>query len=261
MGFYDLSKDERQELVHKIQNEIYVTVDKMRSDKIPENIYDYASDDDTYIRKIAYTAIGKIYLEYDDLKHKILDLLDLMLANPNVLVRQTCVYTFGEIGKKESENVMTKFETALNDKNPRVGNAVIGALKQMGQRNPKPTFKFVRKHIHDDDPKIRREIVHGIELRGRTHPEEVLPLLEELQYEEVVEVRNMILHVLGQISYKKGCLEKVVKSLNHWKNRKLVLEAFEEILKVHKRYRFAVRTPEQAEEYIENHTNYKAKKI
>lgn len=88
----------------------------------------------------------------------------------------------------------------------------------MGQKNPEPTFDFARKHLKDDDPKIRREIVHGIELRGRTHPEDVLPLLEELQDEEVKEVRNMVIHVIGQISYKKGCLEKVVDALNGWRN-------------------------------------------
>ncbi len=102
---------------------------------------------------------------------------------------------------------------------------MIGAMKQMGQKNPEPTFKFARKHLHDDDPQIRREIIHGIELRGRTHPEEVLPLLKELQNEEVKNVRNMIIHVIGQISYKKGCLEKVIENLKSWKNKELVRDA------------------------------------
>jgi HEAT repeat protein len=105
---------------------------------------------------------------------------------------------------------MKTFEKALKDEHHSVRNAVIGALKQMGQKNPEPTFNFAKKHLKDDDPKIRREIVHGIELRGRTHPEEVLPLLEELQNEKVKEVRKMVIHVIGQISYKKGCLEKVI---------------------------------------------------
>jgi hypothetical protein len=47
---------------------------------------------------------------------------------------------------------------------------VIGALKQMGLKNPVPTFKFAKMHWHDDDPKIRREIIHGIELRGKHIP-------------------------------------------------------------------------------------------
>ena len=158
----------------------------------------------------------------------------------------------GEIGKKDANSVMKQFERALKDKHQSVRNAVIGALKQMGQKNPKPTFKFAKKHLHDDDPEIRREIIHGIELRGRTHPEEVLPLLEELQDEKVKTVRNMIIHVIGQISYKKGCLEKVVENLKNWTNREIVFDAAEEILMVHKRYKFAVRSPEYAEDYIKN---------
>ena len=61
---------------------------------------------------------------------------------------------------------MKTFEIAIKDKHPSVINAVIGALKQMGQKNPEPTFNFARKHLHDEDPQIRREIIHGIELRG-----------------------------------------------------------------------------------------------
>jgi hypothetical protein len=120
----------------------------------------------------------------------------------------------------------------------------------MGQKNPEPTFKFAKLHLHDKDPKIRREIVHGIELRGRTHPEEVLPLLEELQDEKVKEVINIVIHVIGQISYKTGCLEIVIDSLNSWHNRKLVHDVKEEILKVHKNYKFAAKSPGEAEEYI-----------
>lgn len=257
MGFYDLSKNERQRLVDKIQNEILNIIkeyNKPKNKVIPESILEYASDNDTYIRKIVYTAMGRIYFDHDDLKPKVLEILNLMLNDQNELVRQTSVYSFGEIGKKDPSRVMDEFEMALNDKNHKVRNAVIGALKQMGQKNPGPTFKFAKNHLHDDNPKIRREIVHGIELRGRTHPEDVLPLLEELQDEDVAEVRKMIIHVIGQISYKKGCLEKVINSLNHWKNRYLVHEALDEIIEVHKRYKFAVKTPEEAEEYIKVHS-------
>lgn len=257
MGFYELSKKERIKLVDKIQNVILNTIEedkKLNITVIPESILQYASNNDTYIRKILYTAMGRIYRDRHDLKPKVLEILNLMLNNPNELVRQTSVYSFGEIGKKDPSIVMDKFEIALNDGNHRVRNAVIGALKQMGQKNPEPTFKFAKKHLHDDNPEIRREIVHGIELRGRTHPEDVLPLLEELQDEDVVEVRKMIIHVIGQISYKKGCLEKVIDSLNQWKNRNIVHDALDEIIEVHKRYKFAVKTPDEAEEYIKAHS-------
>jgi HEAT repeat protein len=74
----------------------------------------------------------------------------------------------------------------------------------MGLKNPEPTLKFVQKNLHHSNPEVRREMVHGIELRGRTHPKEVIPFLEELQNEENKRVRKTIIHVLGQISYKKA---------------------------------------------------------
>jgi HEAT repeat protein len=178
-----------------------------------------------------------------------------MLEHNNEKVRQTSVYTLGEIGKKDGDTIKNLFEIALIDRHHSVRNAVIGALKQMGLKNPRFTFEFANKHLHDDNPQIRREIIHGIELRGRTHPEEVLPLLKELQDEEVKTVRNMIIHVIGQISYKNGCLEKVVENLKTWKNREIVLDAIEEIIKVHKRYKFASRSTEYADDFYKKTFN------
>jgi hypothetical protein len=63
----------------------------------------------------------------------------------------------------------------------------------------------------------------------------------------------MIIHVIGQISYQKGCLEKVVDALKRWQNKELVCEAAEEILKVHRRYKFAARSAEDAEDWIKKH--------
>lgn len=42
----------------------------------------------------------------------------------------------------------------------------------------------------------------------------------------------MVIHVLGPINYKEGCLEKVVQILRRWENKALVDEALEEILYV-----------------------------
>jgi HEAT repeat protein len=259
MGFYDLSKTERQKLVNEIEGNILQAILDLSNITenndiiIPESIWNYSSDNDTYIRKNAYLAIGRIYAAHNELEKIMLRLLDVMLENRNEKVRQTSVYALGEIGKKDADIVFKPFEKALVDKNHSVRNAMIGALKQMGRKNPVPTFEFAKKHLHDDDPKIRREITHGIELRGREHPEEVLPLLKELLNEKVKTVRDMIIHVIGQISYKKGCLEIVVENLNSWTNRDLVIEASEEIVKVHTRYKFATRTPEEANEYIKKH--------
>ena len=258
MGFYNLSKDERQKVVNETEENILnaiIDLDIPENKKwiIPETIINYASGSDTYVRKNAYMAIGRIYCDHEELRLKIGRLLDEILKDPEEKVRQTSVYALSEIGKKDADIVMNSFEKALKDDHHSVRNAVIGALKQMGQKNPLPTIVFVRKHLKDDDPEIRRQIVHGIELRGRTHPEEVLPLLKELQYEEVKRVRNIIIHVIGQISYKKGCLEKVVAALNDWENIELVCEATKEIVKVHKSYKFAVRSPKDAENYIKEH--------
>jgi HEAT repeat protein len=262
MGFYDLSKVERQKLVTEIEDKILQEILDLGNINdnedliIPETIWNYSSDNDTYIRKNAYLAIGRIYITHNDLECVILQLLDLMLVDKEEKVRQTSVYALGEIGKKDAEIVFKPFEKALIDKHHSVRNAVIGALKQMGLKNPIPTFIFAKKHLHDDDPKIRREIIHGIELRGRTHPEEVLPLLKELQNEKVKSVRDMIIHVIGQISYKEGCLEIVVENLKNWTNRDLVTDALKEIVNVHKRYKFATRTPEEADEYIKKHFTF-----
>jgi vesicle coat complex subunit len=258
MGFYDLSNEERQKLVKDTEDKILQAIFDVGSVTdnniiIPETIWNYSADHDIYIRKNAYLAIGRIYFAHNDLEKIILRLLDTMLEDANEKVRQTSVYALGEIGKKDADNVIKPFEKALVDKHHSVRNAVIGALKQMGLKNPTPTFKFAKKHLHDDDPKIRREIIHGIELRGRTHPEEVLPLLKELQNEKVKTAKDMIIHVIGQISYKKGCLEKVVENLKSWTNKELVLDAANEIVKVHTRYKFATRTPEDAEAYIKKH--------
>jgi vesicle coat complex subunit len=255
MGFYDLSKDERQKIVYETEEAILSSIKSLNmvnnSIRIfPDDILKYASNGDTYMRKNAYMAIGRIYCDNEDLRENLLLVLDEMLGNSDEKVRQTAVYALGEIGKKDADSILNTFERALKDKHHSVRNAVIGALKQMGQKNPEPTFKFAKMHLHDKDPKTRRQIVHGIELRGRTHPEEVLPLLEELQDEKVKEVRNMVIHVIGQISYKTGCLERVVDSLNGWQNRKLVNDAVEEILKVHKNYKFSARSPLEAEGYI-----------
>lgn len=255
MGFYDLSKEERSKLVKQIHDKIEESVLNVKYDGVgnisaPEILVQYVSNEDGYIRKAAYMAVAKIYWENKDFHQKILVIISVLLNNSNPKVRQTAVYVLGEIGTKDTTDIMGIFETTLTDQHHSVRNAVIGALKRMGQKNPKQTFKFASKHIQSEDPIIRREIVHGIELRGRTHPDEVMPLLRKLEYEEDKTVKQMIIHVIGQISYKKGCLEVVVEYLNDWSNKDLVSEAVDEIIKVHGNYKFATRTPEQAKEYI-----------
>ena len=137
------------------------------------------------------------------------------------------------------------------DAHHSVRNAVIGSIKKMGEKNPKPVLAFAKKYLHHGDKEIRREICHGIELRGRKYPQDILPLLRELQDDKTKRVRSTLVHVLGQIAYKKGCLEIVVADLRSWHNKDLVADALAEIIDVHDRYQdFAAMTQDQARDYI-----------
>lgn len=57
--------------------------------------------------------------------------------------------------------------------------------------------------------------------------------LRELQHDKTARVRNTLVHVIGQIAYKKGCLATVVAALHTWGNSLLVKDALEEIIDVH----------------------------
>jgi HEAT repeat protein len=248
MAFYDFPKAERAALTAEILGKIHAEIKTGKT----SNILGYFSDQDTYIRKNAYLAIGKIYISDPGSEKKVLHLLKKLSLHPDEKVRQTTINAAGEIGKYNFGLIEGFMETGLFDEHHSVRNAVIGSIKKMGEKNPKPTLAFAKRFLHHPDKEIRREICHGIELRGRTHPQDLLPLLKELQDDKTTRVRNTLVHVLGQIAYKKGCLETVVKELRSWKNKELVKDALEEIIDVHDRYKdFAVKTQEEAMEYIE----------
>ena len=254
MAFYDQSKEQRTATVLKIGNTI--------ADEMQKSVYDktikYFSDDDTYIRKTAYLSVGKIYFTHPSLQKKIPTLLTSFLKEADFKIRQTAINAAGEIGKKDFGIVEHIFDTGLFDKHHSPRNAVIGSVKKMGEVNPQPVLAWAKKYLHHPDKEIRREICHGIELRGRTHPEDILPLLKALQFDTTARVRNTLVHVIGQIAYKKGCLELVVADLNQWENKELVKEALEEIIDVHYRYRsFAVLTQKEAVAYISQYSTIK----
>jgi HEAT repeat protein len=248
MSFYLLSKEERKNVVRVIYLAIYSDLKNKESDSIVR----YFSDEDTYIRKAAYLGIGKIYKDSADFQKQVLLLLSNLLLSPNEKVRQSAVNAAGEIGVHDFTPVKNIFDKGLFDAHHIVRNAVIGSVKKMGEKNPRPVLDFARQYLHHPDKEIRREICHGIELRGRTHPEDILPLLKELQFDQTARVRNTLVHVIGQISYRKGCLEKVIADLKKWENKTLVKEVLEEIIDVHERYKdFSAITQEQAIQYIE----------
>lgn len=252
MAFYDLSKEKRYELVEQITHSIHV---ELKSGRLLKT-FNYFSDEDTYIRKSAYLAIGKIYKSDVKLRAKIILSLNKMLKNPDFEIRQTTVNSAGEIGILDFDTVEHFFDTSLFDVHHSVRNAVIGSVKKMSAKNHKPVLNWAKKYLHHEDKEIRREICHGIELRGRTHPQDILPLLKELQYDKTARVKNTLVHVIGQISYKKGCLATVIEDLNTWKNKDIVEKAIEEIIDVHDRYKnFSILTQQQAIKYIDQHLN------
>ncbi len=138
MGFYDLSKEERNQLVEKINQDI--TYDLASNET--ENIVKYFSDEDTYIRKTGYLAIGKIFYSRLELQKVILSTLTSLLKSNIDKVRQTVVNAAGEIGKFHFDKVQSFFDTGLFDDHHSVRNAVIGSVKKMGEKNPVPVLAW-----------------------------------------------------------------------------------------------------------------------
>jgi 3-methyladenine DNA glycosylase AlkC len=250
VAFYDLSKSERADRVLAIQSAIRQALLGQNLQKVQS----YYADDDTYIRKSAYLVTGRLYSQELVLRPAILEMLSKLFSDPDFKIRQTVINAAGEIGKKHFEEVRTFFDEGLKDAHHSPRNAVIGSVKKMGEVNPAPVLAWARQYLHHDDKEIRREICHGIELRGRKHPEDILPLLQELQHDRTARVRHTLVHVIGQIAYKKGCLMKVLTHLQGWENRPLVDAALEEIIDVHHRYRnFAALTQAEAVRMIDAH--------
>lgn len=252
MAFYDLSKPERNQLVAQINQEIANDLSEGNRDAI----ITYFSDEDTYIRKTAYLAIGKIFYAQPQFQVTIFSVLKTLMSSEDELIRQSVVNAAGEIGKFHFDKIQYVMDTGLFDAHHRVRNAVIGSIKKMGEKNPVPVLEWAKAYLKHPDKEIRREICHGIELRGRTHPQDILPLLKVLEFDETKRVSDTLVHVLGQIAYKNGCLKTVVDYLNTWQNKALVEKALDEIVDVHNRYKkFAVLSQQEAIDYID--ANYK----
>ena len=247
MAFYDLSKQERIHVVAEMSNEI---VNEIESGKF-KNTFSYFSNEDTYIRKGAYLSVGRLYFSNKALQPKIIQMLNALMLQDDFKIRQTVINAAGEIGKRDFEIVQHFFDKGLFDAHHCPRNAVIGSVKKMGEVNPDPVLCWSKKYLHHQDKEIRREICHGIELRGRKFPQDILPLLQELQHDTTARVRSTLIHVIGQIAYKKGCLKIVIEHLNNRENKELVADALEEIIDVHYRYRnFSAITQNEARQYI-----------
>ena len=246
MSFYDLSETDRILKKDEIAEAILCSVTQNDFDiALP-----YFADEDTYIRKAAYQAVGKLYVKQADIREAILSWLSSLYQYAHENVRQTVIYAAGEIAAKHFEDAAALLEKGLIDPHHSVRNAVTGGLKNAGSKNPS-TLAFFEKHIKSSDPEIRRLVLHGLELRGRTHPQEIIGLLRELQFEKNKRVRDMLIHVLGQISYKKGCFSFVVKQLEGWENKDVFTAFAKEAIEVHGRYeKFSELTQMQVESFF-----------
>ena len=215
----------------------------------------YFDDTDTYIRKAAYTVTGRVYKSKLAPQRDIIRMLGLLIKSESERIRQTVVNAAGETAMNDFTGVEFLYEYALCDLHHSVRNAVQGSLKKAGEVNPAQIIPFCRKHILSPEPEIRRTVAHGLELRGRTHPEDIMPVLRLLQFEKHKRVRPMLVHIFGQISYKKDCLKKVTAELLTWEDEKLADECFEEIIKQHHHINNHFRTvetlsPRECEEYL-----------
>lgn len=256
MAYYDLSKTERVKTAKQIREALEQDLQGQQNKKFLL----YFDDADTYIRKVAYISVGKMFKDRVDIRKEVVHRLGQLLQHSSFRIRQTSINAAGEIGRTDFDVVRPLFEVGLFDIHHSPRNAVIGSIKKMAEVNPTPVLTWCKQYLHHTDKEIRREICHGIELRGRKHPEDILPMLKELQFDKTARVQNTVVHVLGQIAYKKGCLQKVVEDLKSWENKELVQEALAEIIDVHNRYQdFATLTQAQAIKYIDTQLSKKIK--
>jgi len=248
MAYYDLSANERKKLYAQMQKDIGRDLCSGNNSHVRK----YASDTDTYIRRNCYLILGRLYKADEKARENILSLLDLLSLSDDEKIRQTAVYALGEIGKQDFDAIGKRLEVFLNETHHSIKNGLCGALKQMGEKNPKPVFRWVKTKIKKCNADNLKYILHGLELRGRTHPEDLLPIITNILRENIdKKTRKMLIHIIGQISYKKGCLEKVTAELNTWEDKAFIAECGKEIIDVHKRYeRFSALSVNEADEYM-----------
>lgn len=103
MGFYDLSKQDRVKVTEKINRDI---INDLNNNSLTK-IQSYFSNDDTYIRKLGYSLIGKIDFTHESLQQKIISMLKILLQQDDFRIRQTAINTAGEIGRFEFQYILS----------------------------------------------------------------------------------------------------------------------------------------------------------
>ena len=231
MNYYKLPKEEREKYKSLIKNTVFSSVKTNATDEVMP----FLSGKEPCIRKVTYQAIGSQYKQNKEIRPLILAWLEHLYENTNEKVRQTVIYACGEIAGIDFIAAETLLTKGLFDSHSSVRNAFVGSLKTSVNKNP-DIMAFCEKYILSDEPEIRRLICHGLELRGRKHPQEIIGCLEKLQYDKNKRVRKMLIHVLGQISYKKGCFYFVENEVSSWENNGIYKEFQKEVIEVHVRY-------------------------
>ena len=231
MSYYDLSKEEREQYKSLIENTIISSIkSNMTKEAMP-----FLSNNDTYVRKAAYQSIGNLYKQNKEIRPLFVAWLDQLYGNTDEKVRQTIIYACGEIAVIDFTAIEKLLTKGMYDPHHSVRNAFVGSLKISGNKNPN-IIAFCEKYILSDDPEIRRLICHGLELRGREHPQEIIGFLKKLQHDDNKRVRQMLIHVLGQISYKKGCFYFVENEVYSWERGDIYRAFQKETIEVHGRY-------------------------
>jgi len=97
MGFYDLSRAEREQKYQDTQSDILR--DLQKGDFSTTAAYFY--DADTYIRKAAYLAIGNLFKLNLPPLAEIINILDALIKSDSERIRQTVINAAGEIAKRD----------------------------------------------------------------------------------------------------------------------------------------------------------------
>ncbi len=246
MGLHKLPKEKKCKYIDDLSNEIICGLDTNEF----KDILKYASDKDNQVRKFASSVLADAFKD-DSLKDSLSKAFETMIHSDDEKIRQTAIYTAGQIGQTDAEEIYPLLEIGIADKHFKVQKATTSVLKVMCEKNPEQSLDFIKKHVHHENPSVRREIVHGIELRGKKCPEDILPVLRSLQDEKHKSVVNIVIHVIGQISYKKGAIESIATELKTWNNKWLVKKSVKEIISVHKKHpKITDKSLDEIENYL-----------
>ena len=122
MAFYDLSKEERAALVRQMEAMIAKAVQTSQL----QPLLLYAADEDTYIRKSTYQALGKIYQVQPV---AVLRAITTLLQHSDAKVRQTAINAAGEIGRHDF--------------------SAVRAYKDFAVKTQEEAIAFMAKHFGD----------------------------------------------------------------------------------------------------------------